>query len=78
MTARGPERRPADSVGRSPQLSSTEIAAMKRLESAWRDFGGPPAGDIFVEFGITAEEFYRRLHGQRDAKADPQPRQGTP
>jgi hypothetical protein len=37
---------------------------MKRLESAWRAFGGPPASDIFVEFGITAEEFYRRLRGQ--------------
>jgi hypothetical protein len=50
---------------------------MKRLEAAWRDFGGPPAADIFVEFGITAEEFYRRLYGQRQRKTDPQPRQGT-
>jgi len=37
---------------------------MKRLEAAWRAFGGPPPSDIFVEFGITAEEFYRRLRRQ--------------
>jgi hypothetical protein len=50
---------------------------MKRLEAAWRDFGGPSASDIFVEFGITAEEFYRRLYGQYGRRTDLQPRQGT-
>jgi hypothetical protein len=43
---------------------------MKRLEAAWRDFGGPSASDIFVEFGITAEEFYRRLHKHAGSHPD--------
>lgn len=62
MTIYGPRRQPAESIDGSPQPSATEIAAMKRLEAAWRDFGGPSASDIFVEFGISADEFYRRLH----------------
>jgi hypothetical protein len=65
MAIYGPRRQPAESLDTDPQLSATEIAAMKRLEVAWRDFGGPSAGDIFVEFGITADEFYRRLYGAR-------------
>jgi hypothetical protein len=78
MAPYGPRRRQRpESVDGSPQLSATEITAMKRLEAAWRDFGGPSAADIFVEFGITAEEFYRRLYGQRDRKTDPKPRQDT-
>jgi hypothetical protein len=45
---------------------------MKRLEAQWRDFGGPSASDIFVEFGITTEEFYRRLNGHREPRQDTQ------
>ena len=56
MTPRGPRREPAESLDRAPQLGTTEIAAMVRLEAAWRKFGGPPASDIFVEFGISTEE----------------------
>jgi hypothetical protein len=77
MTSRDPGRQPAETCDTAPQLSSTEIAAMKRLEAAWRDFGGPSASDIFVEFGITAKEFYRRLYGQYGRRTDLQPRQGT-
>jgi hypothetical protein len=50
---------------------------MTRLEAAWRDFGGPSASDIFVEFGITTEEFYRRLYGQHRHRTDLQSREGT-
>ena len=77
MTSRDPRRQPDESFDTAPQLSAAEVGAMKRLEAAWRDFGGPSASDIFVEFGITAAEFYRRLYGQRHRKTDPEPRQGT-
>jgi hypothetical protein len=78
MTPYGPRRRqPAESLDGSPQLSATEITAMNRLEAAWRDFGGPSAGDIFVEFGITADEFYRRRYKHRQRKTEPEPRQGA-
>lgn len=78
MTPYGPRRRqPAESPDGSTQLSATDSAAMKKLEAQWRDFGGPSASDIFVEFGITAKEFYRRLYGQRQRKTDPEPRQDT-
>jgi len=50
---------------------------MKRLEAAWRGFGGPPASDIFVEFGISVEEFYRRLYRARGAKTDLESRRGA-
>jgi hypothetical protein len=78
MTPRGPRREPSESLDRAPQLGSTEIAAMVRLEAAWRNFGGPPASDIFVEFGISTEEFYRRLYWARRQQPGPQPRrEGT-
>lgn len=77
MTSRDPGRQPAETCDTAPQLSSTEIAAMERLEAAWRDFGGPSASDIFVEFGITTEEFYRRLYGQHRHRTDLQSREGT-
>ena len=79
MTPYGSRRRqPAESVDGSPQLSATEITAMKRLEAVWRDFGGPSASDIFVEFGITADEFYRRLYEHREPNTNPEPRQDAP
>jgi hypothetical protein len=78
MTPYGPRRRqPAESPDGSPQLSATDIAAMKKLEAEWKPFGGPSAIDIFVQFGITAEEFYRRLYGQRERNTDPELRQDT-
>jgi hypothetical protein len=78
MTPYGPRRRqPTDSPDGSSQLSATDIAAMKKLEAEWKHFGGPSASDIFVEFGITADEFYRRLYGQRERHTDPEPRQDT-
>jgi hypothetical protein len=71
MTPYGPRRRPpAEPLDEPPQLSATDIAAMKKLEAAWRDYGGPSASDIFVEFGITPDEFYRRLNGQRRRTRD--------
>jgi hypothetical protein len=76
MTIYGPrQRQPAESPDGSTQLSATDIAATKKLEAQWRDFGGPSASDIFVEFGISAEEFYRRLHRERQREIEPQPRQ---
>lgn len=78
MTPYGPRRRqPAESLDEPTQLSATDIAAMKRLEAAWRDFGGPPASDIFVQFGISAEEFYRRLRALHDRKPNPEARRDT-
>ena len=78
MTPYGPRRRqPAESPNGSRQLSASDIAAMKKLEAKWRDFSGPSASDIFVEFGITAEEFYRRLYAQRQRETDSKPRQDT-
>jgi hypothetical protein len=65
MTIYGPRRKPDESLDGSPQPSATEIAAMRRLEAVWRDFGGPSASDIFIEFGISVEEFYRRLNRAR-------------
>ena len=66
MPPYGPRRRqPAESLDAAPQLSANEVAAMKRLEAVWRDFGGPSASDIFVELGISVEEFYLRLYGRR-------------
>ena len=76
MTPYGPRRhQSAESTDESPELSANDIAAMKRLEAAWRNFGGPSAHDIFVEFGITTEEFYRRLN--RHHRTDPKPRLDT-
>jgi hypothetical protein len=76
MTPYGPRRRPPDeSLDIPAHLSATELAAMERLEVAWRDFGGPSASDIFVEFGISVEEFYRRLFGLRARKTGPEPRE---
>jgi hypothetical protein len=74
----GTRRQQTESLDESPQLRATEIAAMKRLEAVWRDFGGPPASDVFIEFGITVEEFYRRLHGLRGRETDPQRPRGLP
>ncbi|HJT91317.1 MAG TPA: hypothetical protein VJ777_05155 [Mycobacterium sp.] len=65
MISRDHRRHPDESSDTAPQLSAAEVAAMNKLEAAWRDFGGPSAGDIFVEFGISVEEFYRRLYGRR-------------
>ncbi|MCE4266429.1 MULTISPECIES: hypothetical protein [Rhodococcus] len=28
----------------------------------WRHWNGGPAEDIFVQFGITPDQFFRRLH----------------
>jgi hypothetical protein len=76
MAPYGPRRRqPVESIDGSPQFGATDIAAMKKLEAAWQDFGGPSAHDIFIEFGITTEEFYRRLNRHRIT--DPKPRQDT-
>lgn len=38
-----------------------ERAAMIELGLRWLPYGGPPAGDILVIFGITPACFYSRL-----------------
>ncbi|WP_213571194.1 hypothetical protein [Rhodococcus sp. USK13] len=35
--------------------------AMVDLAMRWLPFGGPPAGDILVTFGLSSTEFYRRI-----------------
>jgi len=36
--------------------------AMKNIAQQWLPFGGPPAEEVLVRFGITLETFYRRLN----------------
>nr|EJI95815.1 hypothetical protein JVH1_6836 [Rhodococcus sp. JVH1] len=63
--ARQDERRePTESPSGAPPpltLSPKDIAAMIRLDAIWKHFGGPPSSEVFVEFGISVDEFFRRL-----------------
>lgn len=42
-------------------LDQSQAAEMLRFALRWLPFGGGSDSDIFVEFGIPASEFYRRL-----------------
>ncbi|WP_257226530.1 DUF3263 domain-containing protein [Rhodococcus opacus] len=35
----------------------------------WKHWGGGPEGDIFVTFGLSAQEYFRRVHGLLDTIA---------
>lgn len=35
----------------------------------WRHWGGGPAGDIFIEFGLTPVQYFRRLEAFLNAGA---------
>lgn len=39
----------------------TNQSALKETAQQWLPFGGPPAEEILVRFGITLDVFYRRL-----------------
>lgn len=39
--------------------------AMDQFDRNWRPFGGPSDVDIFVEFGLTRAEYWRRLASAR-------------
>ncbi|MGW6034902.1 hypothetical protein ACWFOS_14675 [Gordonia terrae] len=38
-----------------------EHEAMVELATRWLPFGGPPASEILVTFGLNSVEFYRRI-----------------
>ncbi|RYF51188.1 MAG: hypothetical protein EOO27_30410 [Comamonadaceae bacterium] len=40
-------------------------AAMEKLYLTWLPYGGPTEFDIFVTFGLTQNEFYRRIEPTR-------------
>lgn len=53
---------PTTGRGRSPVLlDEAQKNAMLRFAIHWLPFGGGSDTDIFIEFGIPASEFYRRL-----------------
>ncbi|MFE5708274.1 DUF3263 domain-containing protein [Rhodococcus koreensis] len=37
-------------------------AAILAFATKWRHWGGGPTEDIFVEFGLTAPQYFERLH----------------
>ena len=54
-------------------------SAMEYLARMWQPYGGPSDFDIFVEFGITADEFYRRLASARRSRFhELEPERGGP
>lgn len=57
MTRRSRGRRPQRCAGLHPR-EAREIYDMARV---WQPFGGPPAGDIFLRFGIARKVFEQRL-----------------
>jgi len=49
------------SLSAARELSEPERARMVDFAQRWVHYGGVPEEDIFVEFGITARQFYERL-----------------
>lgn len=56
-------KRDTNSVRRVPPvvLDRNQTTEMLRFAMRWLPFGGGSEVDIFIEFGVTGSEFYRRL-----------------
>jgi hypothetical protein len=45
----------------TPRIAPAEHARLVEFAEQWYPFGGGSAEDIFVEFGLTAEAYFKRL-----------------
>lgn len=53
-------RRAPSARSKRPAVSSVD-RSMVEMACRWMPFGGPPAEDIMVNFGLTPNDYYRRL-----------------